>query len=263
MYDFIPSIMRKGAEIMLSATAIDASVTSKEGEANFVTAYDVAVQDYLLREIGQHLPQALLIGEESEEDTGKLLSAPLSLIVDPIDGTTNFIHDYRCSSISVALLQYGEPVFGAVYDPYMDRMFSAERGHGAFIEEKGQKRPISVSSRSLSSALTCFGTSPYYREELGEATFTTAHRFFRATRDVRRSGSAALDLCSIAYGSTDVFFEYRLAPWDFAAGALIITEAGGKITKMDGSPLSYSVPCAVVAGNPLTHAAVLKGNFFI
>ncbi len=263
MYDFILPIMREGAKFMLSATDLDASVTSKEGEANFVTAYDVAVQDYLLGEISRHLPQALLIGEESAGDAKQLLSAPLSLIVDPIDGTTNFIHDYRCSCISVALLQYGEPVFGAVYDPYMDRMFSAKKHGGAFIEEKGQRKPLSVSSRPLSAALTCFGTSPYYRKELGEATFTTAHRFFRATRDVRRSGSAALDLCSIAYGSTDVFFEYRLSPWDFAAGALIITEAGGKITQMDGTPLSYSSPCAVVAGNPLTHRAVLDGDFFI
>lgn len=262
MYEFIPEIMREAAKIMLSAHDIDTAVTVKPGDANFVTTYDVAVQDFLITKLTEKMPDAVVIGEESDDNPTDLLASSVALIIDPIDGTTNFIHDYHRSAISVGVCDHGTMVYGAIYDPYLDRMFTAEKGTGAFVTSGTETKRIHVSDRSLSHALTGYGTSPYYREELGEKTFRSAHKLFLATRDVRRAGSAALDLCDIACGSLDVFFEYRLSPWDFAAGSLIITEAGGNITRMDGSPVTWDKPCSITAGNPTAHAEMLAGNFF-
>ena len=264
MYDFILPIMEKAAELMLSAHDIDAGVSEKSGDANFVTAYDLAVEDYLRRELGSRLPEAVFIGEEETDNRLELLNGSLALVIDPIDGTTNFIHNYRYSAISVGICDKWRTVFGAVLNPYARILYHAEKGSGAFARntETGRDTPIHVSARPLRDALACFGTSPYYREELGEKTFRAAHDLFFLTRDVRRSGSAALDLCTVASGSLDVFFEYRLSPWDVAAGSLIVAEAGGVITRMDGSPVTFEAPGSILAGNPNAHREVLECGIF-
>ena len=255
MYEFIPAVMREAAKIMLSAHDIDRAVTVKPGDANFVTAYDVAVEEFLFRELGARMPEAVIIGEEAEENHTELLRSNLALLIDPIDGTTNFIHNYRYSSISVGVCDRGTMVWGAVLNPYSGLLYHAERGHGTFVQSPdGRETPIHVSDRTLDKGLAGFGTSPYYREELGERTFRTVYKLFGIARDVRRSGSAALDLAMVAAGSLDVFLEYRLSPWDIAAGSLLVTEAGGVITQTDGSPLTFEHPCSVLAGNPACHA---------
>ena len=259
MYEFIPAVMREAAKIMLSAHDIDRAVTVKPGDANFVTAYDVAVEEFLFRELGARMPEAVIIGEEAEENHTELLRSNLALLIDPIDGTTNFIHNYRYSSISVGVCDRGTMVCGAVLNPYSGLLYHAERGHGAFVQSPdGRETPIHVSDRTLDKGLAGFGTSPYYREELGEQTFRTVYKLFGIARDVRRSGSAALDLAMVAAGSLDVFLEYRLSPWDIAAGSLLVTEAGGVITQTDGSPLTFEHPCSVLAGNPACHAEAMK-----
>jgi myo-inositol-1(or 4)-monophosphatase len=258
MYEFIPAIMREAAKLMLSAHDVEGAVTVKPGDANFVTAYDMAVEDYLFRELGERLPEAVIIGEEAEENHTELLRTRLALLIDPIDGTTNFIHNYRYSSISVGVCDRGTMVWGGVLNPYSGLLYHAEVGRGAYAESPdGRETPIRVSPRPLSSALAGFGTSPYYREELGGKTFRAVYSLFRAARDVRRSGSAALDLAMVAAGSLDVFLEYRLSPWDIAAGSLLVTEAGGVITQTDGSPLTFERPCSVLAANPACHAAAM------
>jgi len=262
MFEFIPSVMREAAEIMLSAHDIDSAVTAKSGDANFVTEYDIAVQKFLEEKLTARLPEAVIIGEESDDNHTELLASRLCLIIDPIDGTTNFMHNYRHSAISAGVCDHGTMVFGAIYDPYLDRMIYAERNCGAHLEKGGVRTDIHVSSRHLADGLTAFGTSPYYRDELGAKTFRSAEKLFRSTRDIRRAGSAALDLCDVACGSVDVFFEYRLSPWDYAAASLIIEEAGGVITQMDGSPITLDKPSQIIAGNPVSHAELLAGNFF-
>ena len=258
MYDFIPKIMKDAAKLMLSAHDIDAGVTVKPGDANFVTAYDVAVEDYLCRELSKQMPDAVIIGEEAEENHTELLRTSLALIIDPIDGTTNFIHNRRYSAISVGVCDHGTMTYGAVYHPYEDRLYHAEKDHGAFVlTADGRDTPIHTADHTLAQSLSCFGTSPYYKEELGEKTFRAAFEIFKHTRDIRRSGSAALDLAEIAAGSIDLFLEYRLSPWDYAAGSLLITEAGGKITQTDGSPITFDHPCSILAGNPKAHGEML------
>ena len=165
-------------------------------------------------------------------------------IVDPIDGTTNFIRDYHASSISVALVVDGAAEFGVVYNPYLDEMFTARRGYGAFCNGKR----LHVSSEPIENALVVFGTSPY-REDLSEKSFKLAYAYFKRAADVRRSGSAALDLCAVAAGRADLFFELSLSPWDYAAGALVVEEAGGVVSDPDGGKLVYDHPCSVVARN--------------
>lgn len=250
MSDFtcIPALMREAAEILKNADRSALITQSKAGSQNFVTAYDVKTENFLREHFAKLLPEADMLGEESAENHATKIADGLTLIVDPIDGTTNFMQDYRYSCISVGVCDRGTMVYGAIYNPYADAMFTAALGKGAFVTENGQTTQLYVSDRSLCDSLVLFGTAPYYRDTLGEPTFRTLWSLFQKARDIRRSGSAALDLANIAAGRCDVFFEYRLSPWDYAAGSLLITEAGGTITQMDTSPLTLDKPCSVVAG---------------
>ena len=233
---------KSAGRIMHGTNPADVGITQKPGTANYVTECDVAVQKFIARELSVFSPEIGFFGEEDTEKE-KLIS-DLAFVVDPIDGTTNFIRDYHASSISVALVVDGTAELGAVYNPYLDEMFSAKRGCGAFCN--GNR--LHVSSEPLENALVIFGTSPY-REELGEQSFKLAYSYFRQAADVRRSGSAALDLCAVAAGRADLFFELSLSPWDYAAGALIVEEAGGIVSDADGGNLLYDRPCSVVARN--------------
>lgn len=249
------ALLREAGRIMLGAGEIESAdgVMVKPGTANFVTLYDVKVQEFLMREITKLLPNAVFIAEEKENDSA-VLESKYCFIIDPIDGTTNFIHDYRHSCISLAMVSYGETVFGAVYDPYLGELFSAEKGAGAYLNGT----PMQVSDRPLPLAVAAFGTCPYYKDTLADKTFALARDVFVAASDMRRPGSAALDLAYLAAGRNDLFFEFLLSPWDIAAGMLLLSEAGGIATQIDGSPLTLRTPCSVFAGTPVTHPELLR-----
>lgn len=238
----ITEIVKEAGKIVLSAHNQENTITAKEGKKNFVTKYDVAVQEFLFRELGRAFPDAQFIGEEGENDFS---TDSLRFIIDPIDGTTNFMQDYRCSCISVALCNGNDVVAGVVYNPYTDELFSAEKGRGAYLN--GDR--ISVSERPLSDGLALFGTSPYHPENTDE-TFALLRKVFDLSRDIRRSGSAAFDICMIACGRCEVFFEKSLQPWDIAAGTLILKEAGGIALNYQGRDISFSTPNDVVFANP-------------
>ncbi len=242
MLEKIISIVKSAGEIMLTAHNQENSITAKEGSNNFVTKYDVAVQQYLFEELKKAVPNADFVGEEAEND---LLNANLRFIIDPIDGTTNFMQDYRCSCISVALCDGSEPVMAVVYNPYTAEVFSAEKGKGAYLNGK----PIKVSERSLENGMALFGTSPY-KPEYADETFALLRKIYDYSRDIRRSGSAAYDICAVACGRCEIFFERELQPWDYAAGWLITTEAGGVAQTYDGNPPALSHSSAVIFANP-------------
>ena len=227
-------------------------VDAKSGRADLVTQYDKQVQERLRTGLLEIMPDAHFVGEEGSTQsfapTGKFF------IVDPIDGTTNFIKDYRFSCISVALVVDNAAELGVIYNPYADEMFCAQRGEGAFCNGKR----LHVSNEPLENGIVVFGTAPYH-EELKEKTFQLAYSYFRKALDVRRSGSAALDLCTIAAGRAELFFELVLSPWDYAAGALIVEEAGGLVSDYDGRPLAYDKPCSVLARNKLADKENLNG----
>ena len=220
-------------------------VDAKSGRTDLVTQYDKQVQERLRKGLLEIMPDAHFVGEEGSTQ----LFAPVGkfFIVDPIDGTTNFIKDYRFSSISVALVIDNAAELGVVYNPYADEMFYAQRGQGAFCNG----RRLHVSGEPLENGIVVFGTAPYH-EELNDKTFKLAYAYFKKALDIRRSGSAALDLCTIAAGRAELFFELFLSPWDYAAGALIVTEAGGLVSDCDGHPLVYDRPCSVLARNQLS-----------
>ncbi len=245
--------VRRAGEILLSTHGVHNGIEAKPGEANFVTAYDVAVQKFLFTELSRLYPDAAFIGEEDDEDNFAALKSGRAFVIDPIDGTTNFIKDYRLSAVSVALCDKGTPVVGAVLNPYMNELFYAELGAGAVLIRDGETAPLSVSRCGLSESVILFGTTPY-EKPLHDRTFAVARTLFDHALDIRRSGSAALDLCAVAAGRGDVFFELRLSPWDFAAGMLLVTEAGGVITDMEGAPVRLDSRCSVLAGNPTAYA---------
>lgn len=234
--------MKECGKLILNADRGSALIDEKAGHANFVTTYDKMVQVKLQESFAKIMPEAVFVGEE--EDIHASIEKGYAFIVDPIDGTTNFIKDYHTSAISVGLLKDGEQFFGAVYNPYLDELFTAVKGCGAFLNGK----PIHVSNQPLSNGVVLFGTAPYY-EELNRASFDMAYDYFKKALDIRRSGSAALDLCSVAAGRAELFFELKLSPWDYAAGSLIITEAGGIVTTVEGEPLTFDKPCSVLARN--------------
>lgn len=238
----ITDAMKECGKLLLSADRNAAMIDEKAGHANFVTSYDKMVQVKLQEQFEQILPEAVFVGEE--EDIHASIENGFAFIVDPIDGTTNFIKDYHTSAISVGLLKDGEQFLGAVYNPYLDELFTAIKGCGAFLNGK----PIHVSKQPLSNGVVLFGTAPYY-EELNRKSFDMAYEYFKKSLDVRRSGSAALDLCTVAAGRAELFFELRLSPWDYAAGSLIITEAGGIVTTVEGEPITFDKPCSVLARN--------------
>ena len=158
----------------------------------------------------------------------------------------------------MALLAEGIPVLGAVYQPYAGELFLAVKGEGTLLYHLGNPpERVFASNRPMKEAVAVLGTSPYYKDELGETTVNLFKNCLYHAADVRRSGSAAYDFCNIAMGRTDLFCEARLSPWDYAAGSLIVTEAGGQATCLDGSPLRFDIPCSVLAAGKGCYAEAL------
>ena len=238
----IAALVRRSGEIVLSARDVQAHTHEKGGAADLVTEYDVAVEEFLKKELLILLPEAIFYGEESDHDADP--TRGWAFIVDPIDGTTNFVRNLHQSAISVALAKDGVVEYGVVYDPYKDELFSAQRGAGAFLNGV----PITVSTRPLEQGIFGMGTAIYRREYL-EPTMRLTTQLFKRSCDFRRLGAAALDLCNVACGRYDVFFEYNLCPWDYAAGSLVITEAGGTVSTLEGSPLLLDQRCSIWASN--------------
>jgi len=240
MKQALQAIVRQAGEIILNAEAF--RVEQKEGHANFVTSVDEEVQRFLIDELTKLLPGSAVIGEEQENEP---LTETPTWVIDPLDGTSNFIHNYRFSAISVALLENREPVTGVVYQPYAQELFYAEKGCGAFLNDQ----PIHVSATPIQQALVGFGTSPY-NTELAEKSMQAALWFLQHAADVRRCGSAALDLAYVAAGRQDVYFELILRPWDYAAGALLVEEAGGCFAMPQLERRDFNQSTAVLATNP-------------
>ncbi len=222
-------------------------ISDKEGTANFVTVYDVRVQNMLTQALSEILPKAKFLAEEKENDL-RALQKGYVFVIDPIDGTTNFIHDLRASCISVALYYDGEAEFGTVYDPYHDELFHAVRGGGAFCNGT----PIRVSNRAPETAVWAVGTSPYLKAHHTKQTFASLEYLFLHGADLRRIGAAALDLAWVAAGRMDGFFEWFLSPWDYGAGSLLIREAGGVIETIGEADITprFDRGSGIIAGSP-------------
>ena len=248
MLDQLIAVVRRAGDMIRNAHDIEKDTHEKNGAADLVTKYDVAVQAFLQKELLALVPEAGFLGEEGEHET---LDKPWVFVVDPIDGTTNFVRHMHHSNIAVALVHEGCVAYGVVYNPFTEEMFAARRGGGAFLNG----RPIHVSDRDMSHAITLCGSTIYDRR-FTDRSFSLMRRLYDLGLDFRRFGSAELDVCYVACGRAEVFFECRLSPWDYAAGSLILTEAGGKITRLDGSPIDPYRGGSVWATNGVCHSVL-------
>jgi myo-inositol-1(or 4)-monophosphatase len=221
-----------------------------KGEIDLVTEVDRACETAILEILRSRFPHHDVVTEE--QDLARTGSR-FVWYVDPLDGTTNFAHGYPFFCASVALTEDGRPVAGAVYDPLKEELFTAARGEGAYLN--GRRLQVSGGSDLLRSLLTT--GFPYdLRTDLTDL-LGLFNAFMAEARAIRRDGAAALDLCYVAAGRVDGFWESRLHPWDVMAGAVMIEEAGGLITRFDGSPLRPSAD-EVLAANPSLHARMMK-----
>lgn len=226
----LDAILREAGRMVLAYS--NPKVTVKEGHANFVTEADVAVQGYLLEALSKQYPHASFLAEEQAEHH---MGDGLTFVVDPIDGTTNFMRHGKESVICIGAVENGRVAFSAIYNPYADEMYHAVRGQGAYCN--GQR--IHVSDTPPENALISLGTSPY-DVEYADVTGRTVTAVLREMGDIRRSGSAALDMCHIAAGRCDGSFEWNLRPWDYCAASLIVEEAGGRAGHIFGKPVTFA-----------------------
>lgn len=237
---------REAAALILHAHGILAEC--KSGRRDVVTEYDRRVQELLTARLSEAVSGARFFCEENDRHDD--LNAEHLFIIDPIDGTMNFVRGLNHSCISVAYVSRGERLCGAICNPYADELFTAVRGEGAFLNG----RPIHVDESPLAGTLVVCGTAPYSPEAVGE-TFRLMEKAYRASLDIRRQGSAALDLCSVAAGRAGAYFELALSLWDYAAGTLLVEEAGGICTRIDGSPLPFDASRpTILAGGPAAYA---------
>ena len=237
----IIAIVHQAGDMIRDAHHIERDTREKTGAADLVTKYDVAVQEFLRRELLGICPEADFFGEEGQHET---LTKDWAFIVDPIDGTTNFVRRLHYSNISVALAHDGQVEYAVVYDPFADELFSAQKDCGAFCNGL----PIRVSDKDMAHAVFLCGSTIYDRS-LTERSFSLMRQLYEKGLDFRRFGAAALDLCQVAAGRVELFYECRLSPWDYAAGSLIVAEAGGTVTTLADTLLDVLHPSSVFAAN--------------
>ena len=242
LIDEIENIVKVCAKQIINIKQETIKIDNKEGVGNIVTQYDKKIQEELKAELLKLLPEVNFIGEEN--DYGEILETGYTFIVDPIDGTTNFSRNLSLSAISVALLKDAEPYIGVCYNPYIDEMFIAQKGQGAYLNGKA----IKVSNKKLHEGIVLTGNAPYYAD-MREKSLITLKNFAMIALDFRRFGSAVIELCNIACGRAELYFELKLQPWDFAAGMLIVEEAGGKVTQMNGEKMTFDKPTSILASN--------------
>jgi myo-inositol-1(or 4)-monophosphatase len=217
--------------------------------SDFVTRVDKESEKIIIKTVRENFPVHLFLTEESIKEAE---TEEYRWIIDPLDGTTNYIHQYPVFSISIALEYRREIILGVVYDPLRKELFTAEKGEGSFLN----KYPIRVSKiSSLKDSLVTTGF-PFRSKEFIGIYLKLFKNIFYKVSDLRRAGSAALDLAYLACGRCEGFFEIGLSPWDIAAGAILIKEVGGVVTDFGGGN-DYLLTGNIVAGNPAVHEKLL------
>jgi len=222
-----------------------------KSEIDPVTETDLKSEKYLLGEINTRFPGHHIVAEESGDNHA---DTSHSWYIDPVDGTSNFAHGLPIFCVSIGHAHNGVMTLGVVYNPISDEMFSAEKGKGAFLNDK----PIHTAAQTELNRSMLVTGFPYDRFTSPINNLAFFNTFALKVRSIRRLGSAALDLCYIAAGRMNGYWEFKMQPWDMAAGGLIATEAGALVTKMDGDPQIIDPPFSLVAANPGLHAEMTK-----
>lgn len=230
-------IVREASKLMTTEITIE----QKGNGSNYVTSADVNVQHYLEEHLPKLIRGSTFLGEEEDE---QVIESEYIWVVDPIDGTSNFIRGLGASAISVGLVKNGKPYLGVIYEPYKDEMYYAEQGKGAFLNGK----QIHVSGRDFEHATMCSAAS-LYNKDLAEPCFKIIQQVYYQSDDFRRFGAAAIELAYLAAGRIELYFEIRLFPWDMAAGQVIIEEAGGIVEYLHEDGLPLDRPAGMIAAS--------------
>jgi myo-inositol-1(or 4)-monophosphatase len=220
-----------------------------KGEFDLVTEADRASEKLIVERLRSYFPAHAIVAEEGG---GHESSSEYRWFVDPLDGTTNFAHSFPMFCVSMGLERAGEPIAGVVYDPVHQELFTAERGAGAFLNNHRVR--VSAAAR-LSDSLASTGFPSRKRHHNINIHFY--YQLAMASHGVRRTGSAALDLAFVASGRLDFFWEFGLKPWDMSAGALLVQEAGGRVSDMTGEPLQVTLSDHILADNGVLHGEIL------
>lgn len=250
-------------ELVYSARHIAKNATlrdnvSEKGSQDFVTAIDLEISEFIKNGIKEIAPNSAFVTEEEQAHS----TSNDRFILDPIDGTTNLIHKYNLSSISLAHFKDGQIVFGVVFNPFTDEMWFSVKDNGSYfystkfglsrLKKIGlnnyKENRLSVSANTPDRAILEFGAGS--TDKLNSAkTFELAHKIFHECGDLRRMCSTAIAICYIASGKIDGYFERKIKAWDYSAASLILEEAGGKLSEWSGKKLSFNEPSTIIAGN--------------
>ena len=248
--EFAIDMAKEAGNIILKHFGKITSIDRKSSEIDLVTLADTESEEFIIKKIHSIYPDHHIIGEESDLIEK---NSNYRWIIDPLDGTTNFVHNLPIFAVSIGLQYNEETILGVVYNPAANKCFTAEKNGGAFLNGE----PIQISStNTLCNSLLVTGF-PYIHDDNWGRGFELFKEFYGKTQGIRRLGAAALDFCFVAMGRFEGFWEFGLQPWDVCAGALILQEAGGKVTDWDKSPMPYSGK-RVLATNGHIHNEMVK-----
>ncbi|XP_012236057.1 inositol monophosphatase 1-like [Linepithema humile] len=247
-YDFVLNLTILSGKVIRDAFQGSKKIETKAGDWDLVTQYDRKIEAILIDNLAKRFPTHKFIGEETVSCSNflpELTDAP-TWIIDPIDGTTNFVHSFPHTCISIALAVDKELEIGIVYNPILEQLFTARRGHGAFLNEK----PIKSSNvEGLQNSLLCLEASYATMENIRDIILGRLEAFVTVAHGIRTMGSAALTLCHVAMGAAEGYHSDNLMPWDVAAGVLIIREAGGVVIDTNGGEFDVMSPKLLAVGN--------------
>lgn len=249
----VMEIVRKSGEVVIANWNRQHNIRHKSA-IDLVTETDLEVERRLREDLGQLAPEAVFIGEEGSDPDNlrDLLASPLAWVVDPVDGTTNFVHRIPFVAISVALFQNGEPILGVVRSPILGECFYGSRNNGAFLNGT----PVHVSSTGPNEHPLVGTGFPYAMSSMLPEILGKLSAILPTAKGLRGLGSAAMDLAYVACGRLDVFYEADLKPWDIGAGRLLVEEAGGKATDINGEHNNFRQ--MIVAANASLHSHILS-----
>jgi myo-inositol-1(or 4)-monophosphatase len=250
LHTAIEAVQAAGIYLRESLGLVSAETVIYKGAIDIVTIHDIRAQQIIIETLSRVFPNYSYLTEE-EQDVSKIAGSGWRWILDPLDGTSNYAHGYPHFCVSLALEVSGQIELGVVYAPIFDEMFTSVRGEGALLGGN----PIHPSSTSrLTDSIMATGF-PYDQEHNLQSCFDGLRRIAPAIRSPRVLGAAALDICYVASGRLDAYWDVELAPWDMAAATLIVREAGGQVTDVKGAAFDHLGP-TVIASNGILHAAI-------
>jgi myo-inositol-1(or 4)-monophosphatase len=251
IYDYAQQVIKEAGKRVRNALKNELTIETKSNPNDLVTNIDKETERFLIDKIHKDFPNHFILGEEGQGDELKSLDGVV-WIIDPIDGTVNFVHQNRNFAISIGILENGKGKIGLVYDVIADELYHAASGHGAYMNETKLDSLVPVSLEE-----TILGINATWITENKRINPNVLAPLVKRVRGTRSYGSAALEFAYVAAGRLDAYVTMRLSPWDFAGGCILLDEVGGIYTTADGGELDFLRTNSVLAGNPSVHGIIL------